>query len=44
MRKNNWREWRAAWNERTLTLPWVIFILAVLLLLARLGISLFEYA
>lgn len=45
MRKINWREWRAAfWNQKTLTLPRIIFILALLLLLARLGISVFEYA
>jgi len=45
MRKINWREWRVAfWDQKTLTLPWIIFILALLLLLARLGIALFEYA
>jgi len=45
MRKTNWREWRAAfWTQKALTLPWIVFILALLLLLARLGISLFEYA
>lgn len=45
MRKINWREWGAAfWNQETLTLPRIVFILALLLLLARLGISLFEYA
>jgi hypothetical protein len=45
MRKINWREWRAAlWNEKTLTLPGIIFSLALLLLVTRLGISLFEYA
>src|SRR5215813_9521020 len=45
MRKINWREWRAnSWNQNTLTLPKIIFILALLLLLARLSISLFEYA
>ena len=45
MRKINWREWGVAfWNQNTLTLPRIIFILALLLLLARLGISLFEYA
>ena len=45
MRKINWREWGAAfWNQKTLSLPWIIFILALLLLLARLSISLFEYA
>jgi len=45
MRKINWREWRAAiWNQKMLTLPGLIFSLALLLLVARLGISLFEYA
>src|SRR5688572_8008947 len=45
MRKLNWREWRAPlWIQKTLTLPRIIFILALLLLLARLGIALFEYA
>ena len=45
MRKINWREWRAAlWNQKTLTLSRIIFILALLLLLARLGIALFEYS
>ena len=45
MRKINWREWRAAfWNQKTLTLPGIIFILSLLLLLARLGIALFEYS
>jgi hypothetical protein len=45
MRKINWREWRAAfWNQNTLTLPGIIFSLALLLLAARLGIALFEYA
>ncbi len=45
MGKINWREWRAAfWNQKTLTLPGIIFILALLLLLARLGIALFEYS
>src|SRR5919108_1771591 len=45
MRKINWREWRAAfWNQNTLTLPGIVFSLALLLLAARLGISLFEYA
>lgn len=39
-----WRDWGVAfWNQKTLTLPWIIFILALLLLVARLGISLFEY-
>ena len=43
MRKMKWREWGAdSWNQQTL--PWIVFILALLLLLARLGISLFEYA
>ena len=32
------------WNHKTLTLPRIIFSLALLLLLARLGIGLFEYA
>src|SRR5688572_3077895 len=45
MRKINWRKWGAAlWNRTTLTLPRIIFILALLLLLARLGIALFEYS
>jgi len=45
MRKIHWRKWGVAyWNQKTLTLPWIIFILALLQLLARLGISLFEYA
>lgn len=45
MRKIKWREWGATfWNQKTLSLPWIIFILALLLLVARLGISLFEYA
>jgi hypothetical protein len=45
MRKINWREWGTAfWNQNTLTLPRIIFILALLLLLARLGIALFEYS
>ena len=44
MRKSNQRHWRAAlWNQKTLTLPRIIFSLALLLLVARLGISLFEY-
>lgn len=44
MCKINWRDWRAAfWNQKTLTLSWIIFILALLLLLARLGIAVFEY-
>lgn len=45
MQKMNWREWRAAlWNQKTLTLPGIILSLALLLLVARLSISLFEYA
>src|SRR5687767_5910971 len=45
MGKINWREWRATFlNQKALTLPWIIFVLALLLLLARLGIALFEYA
>jgi hypothetical protein len=45
MRKINWREWRAAFrNQKMLTLPGIIFSIALLLLVARLGISLFEYA
>jgi hypothetical protein len=45
MRKINWREWRAAfWNQKMLTLPGIVFSLALLLLAVRLGISLFEYA
>jgi hypothetical protein len=45
MRKINWSEWAVAfWNQKTLSLPLIIFILALLLLLTRLGIALFEYA
>ena len=45
MRKFNWREWRPPlWIQKALTLPGIIFSLAMLLLVARLGISLFEYA
>ena len=45
MRKISWREWRSAfWNQKTLTLPGIILSLALLLLVVRLGISLFEYA
>jgi hypothetical protein len=45
MRKINWREWGAAFrNQETLTLPRIIFILALLLLLARLCVALFEYS
>jgi hypothetical protein len=45
MRRINWREWGAAyWNQKSLSLPRIIFILALLLLLARLGIAVFEYA
>jgi len=44
MHKINWREWRAAWNEKTLTLPGIILSLVLLLLVARLGTALFEYA
>lgn len=45
MRKINWSEWGPAfWNQKTLTFPRIIFILALLLLLARLGIALVEYA
>ena len=45
MGKSNWREWGVTfWNQKTLTLSWIIFILALLLLMARLGIALFEYA
>jgi hypothetical protein len=45
MRKTGWREWGTAlWNQKRLTLPGLIFSLALLLLLARLGISVFEYA
>jgi hypothetical protein len=45
MRKINLREWRAAlWNQRALMLPRIVFGLALFLLVARLGISLFEYA
>lgn len=43
MRKLSWREWQAAlWNQKTFSR--IIFGLAILLLVARLGISLFEYA
>ena len=43
MRKINWREWRTAlWNQNTLSS--IILGLALLLLVARLGIALFEYA
>jgi hypothetical protein len=45
MRKTSWRESGAAlWNRKKLTLPGIIFGLALLLLVARLGMSLFEYA
>jgi hypothetical protein len=45
MAKINWKEWRAAFsNQKALTLPWIIFVLALLLLLARLGIALLEYS
>src|SRR5688572_18487269 len=45
MDKINWREWRATfWNQKTLTLPGIIFILALCLLLTRLGVALFEYS
>jgi hypothetical protein len=45
MRKINLREWRAAlWNQRALMLPRIILGLALLLLVVRLGIALFEYA
>jgi hypothetical protein len=45
MRKINRREWRAAlWNLKRLTLPGIILGLALLLLVARLGVSVFEYA
>jgi hypothetical protein len=45
MRKINWRESGAAfWNHKSLMLPWIIFILTLFLLLARLGIALFEYS
>jgi hypothetical protein len=45
MGKTNGRERRAAfWNQEILTLPGLIFGLALLLLVARLGISGFEYA
>jgi hypothetical protein len=44
MGRINWREWRAAfWNQKPLTLPGIVFFLALLLLLARLGPALFEY-
>ena len=45
MRKTIWRDWEAAlWNQKRLTLPRLIFSLALLLLVVRLGISLWEYA
>ena len=45
MGKSNWREWGAAyWNQKQLTFPRIVLILALLLLLVRLGIALFEYA
>ncbi len=45
MRKVNWRDWGAPlWIQKTLTLPGIILSLALLLLVVRLGISLFEYA
>ena len=43
MRKISWREWRAAlWDQKTLSR--FILGLALLLLVARLGVSVFEYA
>jgi hypothetical protein len=42
MRKVNWRA--PLWVQKRLTLPGIILSLALLLLAARLGISLFEYA
>jgi hypothetical protein len=45
MRKTSWRESGAAlWNRKKLTLPGIIFGLTLLLLVARLGVSVFEYA
>ena len=45
MRKVNWRKWGASlWIQKTLTLPGIILSLALLLLVVRLGIGLFEYA
>jgi hypothetical protein len=45
MRKTSWREWGAAlWNQNRLMLPGIIYSLAMLLLVARLGDSVFEYA
>src|SRR5512134_2192992 len=45
MRKITWREWREALrNQWMLTLSGIILSLALLLLAARLGIGLFEYA
>lgn len=45
MRKINWREWGAAfWKQNTLTVPRMTFLLALLLLFARLGIAAFEYS
>lgn len=45
MRKTNWKGWRAAiWNQKTLTLPVIVFSLALLLLVVQLGINVFEYA
>lgn len=45
MGKSNGSEREATfWNQKALTLPWIIFVLALVLLLARLGIAIFEYA
>ncbi len=45
MGKINWSEWRTTFsNQKALTLPGIIFSLALLLLVARLGTSLFDYA
>jgi hypothetical protein len=41
MRNINWREWRASGNQKTLSS--IILGLALLLLVARLGIAVFEY-
>jgi hypothetical protein len=42
MRKVNWRA--PLWIQKALTLPGIILSMALLLLVARLGIALFEYA
>ena len=43
--KSNSKEWGVGfWNPKMLTLPQIVFILALLLLLTRLGVALFEYS